>query len=182
MGSLLFCPTSFCFCPPPSTPNELTLHNVLFEKRASLLVPVWRLHEAPLSPKLASTSPAKLTNSTYLPQWHLADKRPSTQSCYSLSRVSKALQVTSECSVSLMDIFLPILIQSSLPWLLLEESQCYTDLENLKARVHKVESKLASYQSIQPIACILSPDATCYPSDLAKASLLIDKPASDISR
>ncbi|KAG5450896.1 hypothetical protein CSKR_109266 [Clonorchis sinensis] len=38
--SLLFCPPSLCFCPPPSNPNDLTSLDVLFDKRASLLVPV----------------------------------------------------------------------------------------------------------------------------------------------
>ncbi|GAA57206.1 hypothetical protein CLF_112329 [Clonorchis sinensis] len=57
-----------------------------------------------------------------------------------------------------------------------------TDQEAWSARVNKTESEPISYRSMQPKACLLTPDAVCDPSDLAKASVLIDTLASELSR
>ncbi|GAA52236.1 hypothetical protein CLF_107658 [Clonorchis sinensis] len=53
-------------------------------------------------------------------------------------------------------------------------AQILQDLENLKARLHKMEHELSFFQDIRPIACLLNPDATCDPAILEKASILVD--------
>ncbi|GAA57499.1 hypothetical protein CLF_112811, partial [Clonorchis sinensis] len=59
-------------------------------------------------------------------------------------------------------------------------SQVLKDLENLKTRLHNMEPETFSFQTIQPVACLLTPDATCDPANLEKASILIDTIAAEI--
>ncbi|GAA48574.1 hypothetical protein CLF_101770 [Clonorchis sinensis] len=73
-------------------------------------------------------------------------------------------------------------LSSRLPASLPKESQLCTDLANLSARVNKIESELISYRSVQPPVRLLTPDSVCDPSDLAKALVLIDTLASEVSR
>ncbi|GAA48905.1 hypothetical protein CLF_102195, partial [Clonorchis sinensis] len=58
--------------------------------------------------------------------------------------------------------------------------QVLKDLENLGARLYKMEHEMSFLQNIQPIVCLLNPDATCDPATLEKASMLIDTIAVEI--
>ncbi|GAA53857.1 hypothetical protein CLF_111321 [Clonorchis sinensis] len=54
------------------------------------------------------------------------------------------------------------------------------DLENLRTRVYQMENGMSALRTIQSIACLLNPDATCDPPNLEKASILIDMIAPEI--
>ncbi|KER32047.1 hypothetical protein T265_01825 [Opisthorchis viverrini] len=120
--------------------------------------------------------------SPLLPKKRLAGKRHSTKPHHPQRRVDRLSQLNSACSVVLTDISLPAVPGSCLSSSSPNESQLHTDLASLSARVHKMENELLSYRIMQPIACLLTPDAICDPSDLAKASVFIDMLASEITR
>ncbi|GAA48848.1 hypothetical protein CLF_102111 [Clonorchis sinensis] len=59
-------------------------------------------------------------------------------------------------------------------------SEVLNDPENLRTRVHQTENEMSALRTIQLIAGPLNPDETCNPTNLEKASILIDTIASDI--
>ncbi|KAG5446494.1 hypothetical protein CSKR_101457 [Clonorchis sinensis] len=61
-------------------------------------------------------------------------------------------------------------------------SEVLNDLENLRTRVHQMENEMSALRTIQSIACLPNPDATSDPTNLEKASLLIDTIASEICK
>ncbi|GAA48205.1 hypothetical protein CLF_101311 [Clonorchis sinensis] len=69
----------------------------------------------------------------------------------------------------------------TLDWRILSVgSQVLKDLKNPIARLHKVEHEIFLFWSIQPMAYLLNPDATCDPATLEKASIPVDTIAVEI--
>ncbi|GAA47323.1 hypothetical protein CLF_100219, partial [Clonorchis sinensis] len=109
----------------------------------------------------------------------LTARRPSSQPPHLSKSVNTALQATSDCSVILTDIYLP----PQPATLISPVTSRISGPErpgNLRARLHKMQHEISSLQNIQPIACLLNPDATCDPATLEKASTLIDTIAVEI--
>ncbi|GAA53157.1 hypothetical protein CLF_109647 [Clonorchis sinensis] len=110
----------------------------------------------------------------------LRARRPSSQPAH-LSRPAKTVfQATSDCSVVLTDISLPPQPGNTPLSPLPVGTEVLNDLEKLRTRVHQMENEISALRTVQSIACLLNPDATCDPTILEKASIFIDTMASEI--
>ncbi|GAA48602.1 hypothetical protein CLF_101804 [Clonorchis sinensis] len=127
-----------------------------------------------LDPESPSSIPA------VRPKKRLTARRPSSQPPHLSKSVKMALQATSYCSVILTDIYLTPQPDNTHLSPSPVGSQVLKDLENLRARLHKMEHEISFLRNIQPVACLLNPDATCDPATLEKASTLIDTIAVEI--
>ncbi|GAA42032.2 hypothetical protein CLF_113183 [Clonorchis sinensis] len=110
----------------------------------------------------------------------LRARRPSFKPAHFSRPAKTVFQATSDRSVVLTDIPLPPQPDNTILSPLPVGSEVLNDLENLRIRVHQMEKEMSVLRTIQSIACILNPDATCDPTNLEKASILIDTIASEI--
>ncbi|GAA55655.1 hypothetical protein CLF_108580 [Clonorchis sinensis] len=110
----------------------------------------------------------------------LRTRKPSSKPLH-FSRPAKTVsQATSDCSVVLTDISLPHQPGNTLLSPLPVGSEALNDLENLRTRMNQTKNEMSALRTIQSIACPLNPDATRDPTNLEKASILIDTIASEI--